>query len=127
MGYIRPQLAVIFLVLILILQSCTANPTKDMNITHGHSDQYFTQKKVEAEQKLGTGSSGQNWGKTIVHVIPHSHDDVGWLKTLDQYFWGIHDDIQRANVFLILDSVITELEQNPERKFTQVEMAFFMR
>ena len=28
-----------------------------------------------------------------VHVVPHSHDDVGWLKTLDQYFDGSRKDI----------------------------------
>ena len=27
-------------------------------------------------------------GKITVHVCPHSHDDVGWLKTVDQYFYG---------------------------------------
>ena len=23
-----------------------------------------------------------------VHLIAHSHDDVGWLKTIDQYYYG---------------------------------------
>ena len=31
--------------------------------------------------------------KVTVHLIPHSHDDVGWLKTVDEYFTGSRQDI----------------------------------
>lgn len=33
-------------------------------------------------------------GKLNVHLVPHSHDDVGWLKTIDQYFIGANNSIQ---------------------------------
>lgn len=33
-------------------------------------------------------------GKLNVHLVPHSHDDVGWLKTVDQYFVGSNQSIQ---------------------------------
>jgi alpha-mannosidase len=26
--------------------------------------------------------------KLTVHMVHHSHDDVGWLKTVDEYFLG---------------------------------------
>jgi lysosomal alpha-mannosidase len=64
-------------------------------------------------------------GKITVHVCPHSHDDVGWLKTVDQYFYGDRNDIQRTNVNIELTSVISALLANPERKFMEVEMKFF--
>lgn len=38
--------------------------------------------------------SGIVEGKLNVHLVPHSHDDVGWLKTVDQYFVGSNNSIQ---------------------------------
>ncbi len=34
--------------------------------------------------------------KLNVHGIPHTHNDVGWLKTVDQHFYGANNSIQIA-------------------------------
>ncbi|GAB6018756.1 hypothetical protein CHUAL_000428 [Chamberlinius hualienensis] len=62
-----------------------------------------------------------------VHLIPHSHDDVGWLKTPDEYFYGDRHSIQSAGVQYILDTVIEALEADPQRRFIYVEMSFFYK
>ena len=64
-------------------------------------------------------------GRINVHLVPHSHDDTGWLKTVDQYYYGSANEIQDAGVGYIIDTVVTELSKNPERKFVFVEIAFF--
>ena len=82
--------------------------------------------------------------KLNVHLIPHTHDDVGWLKTVDEYFYGgelsllfyscywlivliANNSIQHAAVRYIIDTVIDELLKNKDRKFIYVEVAFFTR
>nr|XP_011462234.1 PREDICTED: alpha-mannosidase isoform X1 [Fragaria vesca subsp. vesca] len=76
--------------------------------------------------KYQTGS-GVVEGKLNVHLVAHSHDDVGWLKTVDQYYVGSNNSIQGACVENTLDSVVESLVRDPNRKFVFAEMAFFQR
>ncbi|CAL5324259.1 unnamed protein product [Camellia sinensis] len=71
--------------------------------------------------KYNTGS-GIVEGKLNVHFVPHSHDDVGWLKTIDQYYVGSNNSIQGACVENVLDSVMVSLLKDPNRKFIFAEM-----
>ena len=73
-------------------------------------------------------------GKLNVHLVAHSHDDVGWLKTVDQYYqgsnrngWNGWEENQRAGVQYIIDTVVQELSMDPDKRFIQVETAFFWR
>ena len=78
--------------------------------------------------------------KLNVHVLSHTHDDPGWLKTVDQYYYGsnasIFDSGEKAvlgtvicagSVKYILDSILVELQANPSRLFTYCEMSYFQR
>lgn len=62
-----------------------------------------------------------------VHIVAHTHDDVGWLKTVDQYYYGTKQFYQKANVQLILDSVIASLLKDPAKRFIYVESSFFFK
>ncbi|CAL0305214.1 unnamed protein product [Lupinus luteus] len=66
-------------------------------------------------------------GKLNVHLVPHTHDDVGWLKTIDQYYVGSNNSIQGACVQNVLDSLVPALLADKNRKFIYVEQAFFQR
>ena len=39
---------------------------------------------------------GKDKGKLQVHLVAHTHDDVGWLKTVDEYFYGKKMDLNLA-------------------------------
>ncbi|KAI0983937.1 hypothetical protein GJ496_009992 [Pomphorhynchus laevis] len=45
-------------------------------------------------------------GNILVHLVAHSHLDVGWLKTVDQYYYGLNDQVQSAGVQYIYDTVV---------------------
>jgi lysosomal alpha-mannosidase len=59
-----------------------------------------------------------------VHLVPHSHDDAGWLWTMEEYLEGNNCPFR---VRSILDNFIISLSNNKDRTFMYVEMAFFTK
>ncbi|CAF3848079.1 unnamed protein product, partial [Rotaria sp. Silwood1] len=85
---------------------------------------------VPIKRSSGCGYEACNLGDPNmlnVHIVAHTHDDVGWLKTVDQYYYGARNYIQHAGVQYILDSVMLALDENPDRRFIYVEIGFFWR
>ncbi|XP_060520105.1 lysosomal alpha-mannosidase-like [Cylas formicarius] len=66
-------------------------------------------------------------GYVNVHLVPHSHLDVGWMKTLDQYYFGTSNYVSSSGAQYIFDTVMTSLKRKTERKFMFVETAFFWK
>ncbi|EDV31824.1 uncharacterized protein Dana_GF14356 [Drosophila ananassae] len=66
-------------------------------------------------------------GMINIHMVPHSHDDLGWLKTVDQYYYGSRQGIQHSGAKYIFESVVTELSKDSRRRFIQVETGFFAK
>lgn len=52
----------------------------------------------------------------IIHAIPHTHLDAGWIETFDTYY----NDL----VSKIINSLIPTLEVNPQYRFNWAETGF---
>ncbi|KAI7986126.1 putative alpha-mannosidase [Camellia lanceoleosa] len=80
---------------------------------------------AESKYMIYNTSQGIVSDKLNVHLVAHTHDDVGWLKTVDQYYVGSNNSIQGACVQNVLDSLVPALLADKNRKFIYVEQAFF--
>ena len=55
-------------------------------------------------------------GLINVHLVPHSHDDVGWRKTVEEYYTGSTRGIGNGCVSCIINTVTEELDKDPDRR-----------
>ena len=62
-----------------------------------------------------------------VHIVCHSHEDVGWKLTPDEYYSGYDWSIKPGATQYVLSTVYDALMEHPKRKFTWVESYFFER
>lgn len=60
-----------------------------------------------------------NENKLHVFVVPHSHNDPGWLRTFDEYY-------DYATKY-ILYNMLRNLKEHKEMRFIWAEISFFSR
>ena len=53
----------------------------------------------------------------MIHAVPHSHNDAGWLRSFQEYY----DERTKH----ILTNVVNLLEKEPDKKFNWADIAFF--
>jgi len=116
----QPTARIVLFLCIVAVAACTVfTPfTREQQYTAVRQHRSHLNDSRDNTEKSGSTVEATN-DLVEVFMISHTHDDVGWLISVDQYY------IQQVQ--WILDSCIRQLLDNPQRKFTYVEQAYFQR
>ena len=87
------------------------------------------QLNADNKRTLQPNQKNQKDDFLTVHLIPHSHDDVGWLKSIDGYFYksvshSRYND-KMGSVNSILTTMVAALFEEPDRRFAWSEFKYF--
>jgi len=64
---------------------------------------------------------------TNVHLVPHSHSYLGWLKTMDAYQYGTNNTVTWARVDMIFTNIVESLVNDPSKRFSWAEIRYFSK
>lgn len=121
----------VVLTLVLLIIASANSTTLDYNAIYDHGNHIAT-RSTGTNRSSDTVCGYESCPKTTpskinVHLIAHTHDDVGWLKTVDEYYYGTRKRYSPVGVQFILDSVIPQLLMDRSKRFIYVEMSFFSK
>jgi hypothetical protein len=89
------------------------------------------QVKAEEMEEFYKQRRNKDSEKLTVHVGPHSHLDVGWLKTVDELWsghdYGVKKSLKIERVEYTFDSVVMEMERDPLKTFSFAEVKWIKR
>jgi len=94
------------------------NTMEDYVHDEPRSDEDNQKSALRGPKKSGSLSDAAN-EELNIFLLPHSHDDPGWVRTSDQYFDFFVNDIYTT--------AVAALAEDSRRKFQAVEMIYFSK
>ncbi|KAF2069784.1 hypothetical protein CYY_008891 [Polysphondylium violaceum] len=106
--------------LIIVLLSIVFIQTTNTTSIHINNDLDIDINQQKQQRDININDDNNNNNNNInVFLIPHSHCDVGWVQTYEQYY--------SENVTVILNNVIDHLLKDSTKKFNWAEIIYFER